>query len=148
MAARRERGFASIGLVVAVAVVVALFAVPLVLMTRMGSDSTERAAETVEGARDAAARLDLSTAVQTAEMYRAESGNYEGFTAEVAAGLDSRNTYTESAAVPGVVSVRAVTASEVLFVTRTPTGDPVCAVAGEGGPRYGTADALTPDDCA
>lgn len=145
---RGERGGLSLGLVVGGLVAGALLAIPLVLMSRTQAERGEEAIGQLGMARDAAARVELDTAMRAAQAYYAENGTFEGYGPEVAASYDPSIRYNSSpAAVEGEVSIRGVTATSLVLVTRSPSGTPLCAAAISEAVTYAQVDAVTPFEC-
>jgi hypothetical protein len=162
-----ERGEISIRVVVVAAVVAALaWSAPFVLF---GRQQTDRIADLTGGstppptagagtgqppvdpigrANDAQARATLNNAALVAQVHFAENGSYTGFGAEVASAYDPSVTFTSGPAAPGVVSIRGVTPTTVVFVTTTANGAYLCAAAQADVVTFGRANALAPSQCS
>jgi hypothetical protein len=161
-----ERGEVSTRLVVAAAVVAGLvWVVPTVLFGREQADyvadltgaSTTEAETGARGsapvdpigrANDAQAQAALNSAVRIAQVFYAENGSYSGFGPEVAAQYDPTVAFSSGPAAPGVVSVRGLTPTTVVFVTETARGAYLCTAANEEVVAFGRADAQVPAQCS
>lgn len=163
----RELGEVSIRLVVAAAVVAGLvWVVPTVLFGReqvervgdlTGASTSEPAGTTgsagapvdpIGRAGDVQAQATLNNAVRIAQVFYAENGTYSGFGPEVAAQYDPTVTFSIGSAAPGVVSVRGLTPSTVVFVTATEGGGHLCAAANAQVVSFGRSDAQVPSQCS
>ncbi len=144
---RNERGAIS-GLVIGALIAAALIAVPLVLMTRMQTESAEQATGTVAKAKDAKAQLDLTSAIQAARVYFSEHGTYEGFGPAAAASLEPGIRFNSAGrAVRGEVSIRGVTRTTVVLVTRAGPNAVLCSAAETATVTTGRTDASSAAEC-
>jgi hypothetical protein len=163
----RERGEISIRLIVAAAVAAGLvWTVPFVFL---GREHAENVANLTGGstaspttgtgrpqpstgpggrASDVRAQAALNNAITVARVYFAETGSYAGFGVEVASSYDPSMTYTSGPAAPGVVSIRGVTPTTVVFVTTPSTGVYLCAAANGTTITFGRVDALAAAQCS
>jgi hypothetical protein len=163
-----ERGEISIHLVVVAAVVAALaWILPFVLL---GGEQTERVTEPTRGstpspsaaqtpqqvtpvgpigtANDVQAQATLQNAVVGAQVHFAETGSYTGFDAEAASSYEPSVTFTSGPPAPGVVSIRGVTPTTIVFVTTTTSGGYLCAAANNDLISYGRVNALAASQCS
>jgi hypothetical protein len=160
----RERGEISLRLIVAVAVVAALvWTVPFVFLGRQhtenvvdltGGGAASPTAAAPEAPSDPGGRADdvraqamLNSAITVARVHFAEAGSYSEFSAEIASSFDPSVAYTTGPAAPGVVSIRGVTPTTVVFVTTTANGA-LCAAANGGTITFGRVDALAASQCS
>lgn len=147
-ALRDERGMTGLGLAAGVVAAAALIAVPLVLMARTQQERTEGAVGALGEAEGVAADATLNLAVGAAGSYFAERGGYAGFGPEAAAAIEPGVRWNASlTAVPGEVSVRAVTSDSLVLVTADGTGAPACAALRGGTAVFGRQDAATSEAC-
>ncbi len=161
-----ERGEIGLWLVAVMAIIVAVvWAVPMVFLQH---EEADRAADLVgasaaqapgDGAgaatapldpvgasNDVGAQADLSNALVVAQTYFAENGSFDGFTPQVASGLEPSITFTTGPASPGAVSIRGVTSTTAVMVTATARG-PLCAAVDAGAVSRGRVDAQSPAQC-
>jgi hypothetical protein len=162
-----QRGEIGLRVVMVMAVVAALaWTIPMVffgrqeteqaaVLTGAGDQSGAGAAgasgqapvDPIGKANDVQAQANLQTAMSSAQVYYAENGSYQGFSAQVAGQYDPAITYTSGAATPGVVSVRGVTPTTVVMVTGTKQGV-LCAAATADVVSYGRTDAQSAAQCS
>jgi hypothetical protein len=161
----RERGEVSIRLIVGAALVAGLiWTVPTVLFgreaTKYASDLTggsdheptdgDGGAGAPQGpidrANDAQAQASLNSAIRVAQVFYAENGTFAGFGPEVAAQYDPTVRFTIGPAAPGVVSLRGLSPTTVVFVTGTENGY-LCAAAQGEIVAFGRSDARSPSQC-
>jgi hypothetical protein len=164
----RERGEVSIRLIVGAALVAGLvWTVPTVFFgreaTRYVSDLTGGSdPETTDGvagpgsvgapqdpigrANDAQAQASLNNAIRVAQVFYAENGSFAGFGPQVAAQYEPNVTFTIGPAAPGVVSLRGLSPTTVVFVTGS-EGGYLCAAADGEIVAFGRSDAQSPAQC-
>jgi hypothetical protein len=162
-----ERGEIGLRVVLVMAVVAALaWTIPMVFFGRQETEqaailtgaadqpdagaagaSGEAPADPIGKANDVQAQANLQGAMGAAQVYYAENGSYEGFSAQVAGQYDPAIAYTSGAASPGVVSIRGVTPTTVVMVTATSKGF-LCAGGTADVVSYGRADAQSPAQCS
>jgi hypothetical protein len=161
----RERGEVSIRLIVGALLVAGLiWTVPMVFF---GREATQYASDLTGGsdlertdgdsvgapqgpigrANDALAQASLNSAIRVAQVFYAENGTFAGFGPQVAAQYDPTVTFTIGPAGPGVVSLRGLSPTTVVFVTRTEIGY-LCAAAQGEIVAFGRSDAQSPSQCA
>ncbi|MEX2407153.1 MAG: hypothetical protein WD834_07415 [Actinomycetota bacterium] len=160
-----ERGEVSIRLIVGAALVAGLiWTVPTVFFGREatkyvgdltgGSDLEPTDGVGVPGApkdpigraNDAQAQASLNNAIRVAQVFYAENGSFAGFGPQVAAQYDPTLMFTTGPAVPGVVSLRGLSPTTVVFVTGTDSGY-LCAAAQGEIVAFGRSDAQSPSQC-
>jgi hypothetical protein len=99
----------------------------------------------------ARAENDLRNAAVAALTMYTDGETLVGFTPKVAATLEPSLTYNrEATAVPGEISIRDVTRTTVVLVTKTVDGDVFCIAADAtktNGYSYGVTDAQTAAEC-
>ena len=160
----RERGEVSIRLIVGAGLVAGLiWTVPTVLF---GREATEYASDLTGGsdleptdgdaggapqgpigtANDAQAQAALNGAIRVAQVFYVENGTFTGFGPQVATQYDPTLTLTTGPAAPGVVSLRGLSPTTVVFVTETESGY-LCAAAQGGIVAFGRKDAQSPSQC-
>jgi hypothetical protein len=161
-----ERGEISLRLiVVAAAVAAVVWTVPFVFL---GREHTENVADLTGGstaspttsagtpqppadpggrANDVQAQATLNNAITVARVHFAETGSFTGFDAAVASSYDPSVRYSTGPAAPGVVSIRGVTPTTVVFVT-TAAGGYLCAAANGDAITFGRVDALAAAQCS
>jgi hypothetical protein len=162
-----ERGEIGLKAVMVMAIVAALaWTIPMVFF---GQKETEQAAiltgagdqsgagtagasgqapvDPIGKANDVQAQANLQGAMSAAQVYFAENGSYDGFSAQVAGQYDPGIPYTGGPATPGAVSVRGVTPTTVVMVTATKGGF-LCAAATGNAVSYGRADAQSAAQCS
>jgi hypothetical protein len=161
----RERGEVSIRLIVGAGLVAGLiWTVPTVLF---GREATEHASDLTGGsdlestdpdadagapqgpigrANDAQAQASLNSAIRVAQVFYVENGTFTGFGPEVAAQYDPTVRFTIGPAAPGVVSLRGLSPTTVVFVTGTENGY-LCAAAQGEMVTFGRSDAQGPSQC-
>lgn len=165
----RERGEVQMRLVVAAGVVAALvWIVPMVLFgheqaghvadltgaststsaTGAASSGNGAPVDPIGRAADTQAQATLNTAIRVAQAFYAENGSYTAFGPQVAARYEPTVSFSSGPAGPGVVSVRGLTPSTVVFVTATESGAYLCAAADDEIVAFGRADAQTPSQCS
>jgi hypothetical protein len=161
-----ERGEISFRLVVIAAVIAGIaWGVPMALFGRQqtddvadltggstsestpGAGSSEPPVDPIGRANDVRAQATLNNAARVAQIYFAENGSYEGFGPEVASGYDPTVRYSSGPAAPGVVSIRGLSPSTVVFVTTSESGAYLCAAAQAEVVSFGRADAQAPSQC-
>jgi hypothetical protein len=161
-----ERGEISFRLVVIAAIIAGIaWGVPMVLFGRQqtdyvadltggstseptpGAGSSEPPVDQIGRANDARAQATLNNAARVAQIYFAENGSYEGFGPAVASGYDPTVRYSSGPAAPGVVSIRGLSPSTVVFVTTSESGAYLCAAAQAEVVSFGRADAQAPSQC-
>jgi hypothetical protein len=161
----RQRGEVSIRLIVGVAIVAGLiWTVPTVFFGREatqyasdltgGSDLGPTGGATGAGApqgpiaraNDAQAQASLNSAIRVAQVFHAENGTFTGFGPQVAAQYDPNVRFTMGPAGPGVVSLRGLSPTTVVFVTATESGY-LCAAAQGEIVAFGRSDAQSPSQC-
>jgi hypothetical protein len=164
----RERGEVSIRLIVAAALVAGLvWTVPTVFF---GREATEYVSDLTGGsdlepdgvtgpgsagapqdpigrANDAQGQASLNNAIRVAQVFYAENGSFTGFGPQVAAQYDPTVTFTIGPAGPGIVSLRGLTPTTVVFVTATKNGY-LCAAAQGEIVAFGRSDAQSPSQCS
>jgi hypothetical protein len=161
----RERGEVSIRLIVGAVLVAGLiWTVPTVLF---GREATQYASDLTGGSdleptdgdsgagvpqgpigrtNDALAQASLNSAIRVAQVFYAENGTFAGFGPQVAAQYDPTVTFTIGPAGPGLVSLRGLSPTTVVFVTRTENGY-LCAAAQGEIVAFGRSDAQSPSQC-
>lgn len=161
----RERGEVSIRLIVGAALVAGLiWTVPTVLF---GREATEYARDLTGGsgvespdgdtgagapqgpigrANDTQAQAALNNAIRVAQVFYAENGTFAGFGPQLAAQYDPTLTFTTGPAAPGVVSLRGLSPTTVVFVTGSENGY-LCAAAQGEIVAFGRSDAQSPSQC-
>jgi hypothetical protein len=161
----RERGEISLRLIVVAAVVAGLvWTVPFIFLGRehtrnvedlTGGSTASPTAGTPQApadpggrANDVQAQVALNSAITVARLYHAETGSYGEFDAEVASGYDPSVAYTSGPAAPGVVSIRGVTPTTLVFVTVSTGGAYLCAAATGDVVTFGRVDALAASQCS
>ncbi len=97
-------------------------------------------------ANDAQAQAALNSAIRVAQVFYAGNGTFAGFGPQVAAQYDPNVTYTIGPASPGVVSLRGLSPTTVVFVTGT-EGGYLCAAAQGEIVSFGRSDARSPSRC-
>jgi hypothetical protein len=159
-----ERGEISFRLVVIAAIIAGIaWGVPMVLFGREqtdhvadltggstsspGAGSSEPPVDPIGRANDAQAQATLNNAARVAQIYFAENGSYEGFGPAVASGYDPTVRYSSGPAAPGVVSIRGLSQTTVVFVTASENGAYLCAAAQAEVVSFGRADAQAPSQC-
>jgi hypothetical protein len=170
-----ERGELAMRLVIAMALVAGLaWSIPMVFFGRQqteyagaltgasddptpgGEGSTDVAGapagqrtpvDPIGRANDTMAQATLNNAIRSAQVFYAERGSFDGFGPEVAAQYDPSVTYTSGAAAPGVVSIRGLSPSTVVFVTASEDGAMLCAAANGDAVSFGRTDAQTSLQC-
>jgi hypothetical protein len=98
-------------------------------------------------ASDTQAQAALNNAIRVAQVFFAENGTFAGFGPQVAAQYDPTVTFTIGPAAPGVVSLRGLSPTTVVFVTGTENGY-LCAAAQGEIVAFGRSDAQSPSQCA
>ena len=97
------------------------------------------------------AQSSLRISLTVAKVYYTDAASYAGFDPDEAASIEPTLTYnTSSTALEGEISIRAVTASTILLVTRSSDGGLWCIADDtdeNGGTWYGTTDAQTIAEC-
>ncbi len=142
-----ERGAIS-GLVIGAVVAAALIAVPLVLMTRMQGESAEQVVGEIEAAEDARAQLELTNAMRAAQTYFSERGSFAGFDPSIASSFEPGIRFNGAAeAVRGEISIRAVTPTTVVLVTKAGPGAFLCSAAEQTTVTTGRVEAASVADC-
>lgn len=147
--ARRERGEVNLlWIVVAVAVVGVIVAVPFVFMGREEAKNVEQGLDAADQASSASAQVALTQATRVAEVYFAEQGQFTGFDSQVAALADPGLTWTMGGpATAGAVSIRGVTPTSIVLVTGIDGGGVLCVADNGGTLVYGRQDAATAAQC-
>jgi hypothetical protein len=165
----RERGEVSIRLIVGAALVAGLiWMVPTVFFGReateyvsdltggsdleqtdgvAGSGSGGAPQDPIGRANDVQGQASLNNAIRVAQVFYAENGSFTGFGPQVAAQYDPTVTFTIGPAGPGIVSLRGLTPTTVVFVTTTESGY-LCAAAQGEIVAFGRSDAQSPSQCS
>ena len=161
-----ERGEIALRLVVVMGLVAGvIWAVPMVLFQRQAADyvgdvtegaqdgpaATEGGGEAAPGpisqANDAMAQATMNDAIRVPQVYYAENGTFEGFSAQVAAQFAPTVNFTGGPPAPGVVSIRGLTATTVVLVTSLEPGGSLCAAAEGDLVTFGRTNASTSAQC-
>lgn len=99
-------------------------------------------------AQDTAATTLLLTAMVAATTYSGTAGSgYTGFDAATAAQEEPGLKWTDGASAQNVVAIRGVTATDIVLVTKSVNGDPLCLAESAAGQTKGKVDAKTPAEC-
>lgn len=99
-------------------------------------------------AEDTAATANQQTAITAATEYWSNASSYAGFNAAAARQLEPGIQWTDAGpATNGQVSIRDVTPSEVVLVTKAQNGDPLCIAETSGSQTEGKVDAQKASDC-
>ena len=143
-----ERGETSLTtIVLAVLVLGAVTAAPLLLMGRQQEKAVDSGLGAISQANDVAAQADLRTAIRAAQVYYAEGGSYSGFGPDAASEYEPSITFTSGAATRGAVSIRGASVTSVVMVTESPSGDVLCVAANMDAMSFGRKDAQTASAC-
>jgi hypothetical protein len=164
--AKDERGELGLRLIIVMAVIAGLaWAIPMVFLGHAevdnaatlvgatgsgghgGAGATGAPEAPIAKANDVQAQASLNDAITVAQMYFAENGSYDGFTAQEAAAQEPVLHFTSGIASPGVVSIRGVTPTTVVLVTTTTNGGYLCAAADSSTVSFGRANAQSPAQC-
>lgn len=145
---RPERGGVATWVVLLLAVVAGLaIAFPLVMTGRQQAEGAKQAIGQIDAASEALAQARLQQAMRAAQIHFAENGSYEGFGPDVAAQMDPSVRYdTSQTASDGVISIRGVTATSVVFATAV-RGGALCTAAVFDQVSFGRVDAASADAC-
>jgi hypothetical protein len=145
---RAERGEMSLGPVVAVVLLVGILAtLPIFLMVDRQERALDAGLEAASSAKDLSAQNVLRDAMTGAQVYFAERGSYVGFTAEVAAQYEPSSDFTTGAAAPGRVSIRGISDTTIVMVTKSGSGA-LCVAATYDVVSYGRVDATSASSCS
>ncbi len=146
---RTQRGAMSlITVVLVMAVVGAIVAVPFVFMGRAETDDARTALKAVDQANDAGAEVLLTNAVRGAQVWLAENGTLEGYGPQEAVAFDPQATYdTSPVAQANHVSIRGVGPQTVVLVTMG-GGGPLCVSMTGQVVGYGRTDASAASQCS
>lgn len=122
-------------------------AFPLVMAGRQQAEGAKQAIGQIDAAGEALAQARLQQAMRAAQIHFAENESYEGFGPAVAAQMDPSVSYdTAQVASEGVISIRAVTATTLVFATAV-RGGALCSAAVFDQVSFGRVDATTADAC-
>ena len=130
-----------------VAIIAVLGAAPFVWMAKAHTDSAQQAVGAIDTANDAAAKVLLTNAIRSAQVYFAENGSLAGFGPAAASSFDPSVVYTTGPAVKDQVSIRGVTDTSAVFVSLGGSG-PLCVAMNGDVVTYGSADASAASRCA
>jgi hypothetical protein len=98
-------------------------------------------------ASDVQAQGNLNDAIRIAQLYAAENGSFEGFTADVAAGFDPSIPFTPGVPIPGTVAIVATPTTVVLVTVVDGGGGYLCIAADGEVLTTGRVNATTPAQC-
>jgi hypothetical protein len=138
--------------VIGAAAVVAVLGIWYALLRDPGSNAelgpplVDVPTDAVEGARDAAAGLELQTAMATASNLALQTGSYATLTVESLSAAEPGITFVaaDQPAGPGEVSVRPIDAQSIVLATSTPDGS--CRAIYQSPP--GAVDLIPPGPCS
>ena len=119
------------------------------VLSEVGSGPTQAQAPTgpIGRANDVAAQSTLNEALRVAQVYFAENDSYAGLDPTAAAEYEPSIVFTDGAAAPGMVAIRA-TPTSVVLVTLAYGGGYLCAAANGDVVSLGRANAIAPDQCS
>lgn len=107
--------------------------------------------EPIERANALSGQVSLDQGLRAAMAFFAESGTMSGFTPEEAKAYDPSTTFnTSPTAAEGQVSIRVVSPTAVVLVTKDGSGAIACKAfdGATGAITSGTTDAATVEDCS
>ncbi|MEX2274603.1 MAG: hypothetical protein WEA10_03420 [Actinomycetota bacterium] len=143
-----QRGEIGMGTALVAALVVgAIAAAAFVFMGRAETDAASTAIEQIPRAESVQTQLALDTAMRGAQVYFAENGSFTGYSPAVATQNDPSVRYSSGPAQVGVVSIRGVTPTTVVLVSKAESGQTLCSAATGPTIVQGTQDAQTAAEC-
>jgi len=143
-----QRGEIGMGTAVVAALVVgAIAAAGFVFMGRGETEGASTAIEQIPKAESVQTQLSLDTAMRGAQVYFAENATFLGYSTTCAMQNELSVRYSTGPAQVGVVTIRGVTATTIVLVSKADSGQTLCSAATGSTIVQGTQDAQSAAEC-